>query len=136
MHVGIEIDFPTSLSGKVSNLLGVAFPGFIWEVEVYPEHSFVRVGSDTIEVWYLFKSLAGEGESFALCHASHPSQPTGGSDFLAGGNEVEVPTCLGQELLLCILQSFGVGVSHVIYHDRLLIQVERWHTIAGESCWQ
>ena len=89
MHIGIEIHLPAGCVGEVCNLLRVAFFGNVREVEVYPEYSFICVGSNPVKIGYLFEGLTGEGYGFSLRHASR------GNFFLAGSYQLEVPTCLG-----------------------------------------
>ena len=84
-----NVQTTTGFVGKICNLLYVAFPGYVGEVEVYKEYAFIRIGSNPVKIGYLFECLAGEGYGFSLQH------PTRGNCFLAGSYQVEVPTCLG-----------------------------------------
>src|SRR5258708_25243209 len=49
MHVGIEIHLPTGFVGKVCNLLQIALPRYVWEVEVYPEDAFIRISPNPLK---------------------------------------------------------------------------------------
>src|SRR5258708_293772 len=89
IYKGIGVRLPAGVAGQVCNLLCIAFLSYVREVKMYPEYSFIRIGSNPVKIGYLFECLAGEGYGFSLQY------PTRGNYFLAGSSQVEGPTCLG-----------------------------------------
>src|SRR5947208_2084426 len=95
VHIRIAIDLPTRFPSKICKVLCIALLGFVWEVEVDPENSFLCIGSNPVKIWNFFEGLVGERYGVCLLDL------TRSSFFLARSYQMELPPRLSEKVLLC-----------------------------------